>query len=256
MGFIRYLYRNTNLLNILLLLTVAALLGFGVWPLYHVKERYVLPNPKGKTVQEESNVADTNHLPSPLDFAAIAENNLFHPDRRVPVEKKAEQLLPKPEIVLYGTIIDNGVSMAYIEDKKAPITSAGRGKRQSVVKTGDVIGGFVLKEIKADHIVLARGDETIVVSLAESGKQREGDVGTPPSRPPAVPGPRSATPPQAGASVPPAPAAWESRTSGPPRPGVAQPSAPPQRVLAPPVPGGPPMGMGAKTPASGQQQQR
>jgi hypothetical protein len=113
------------------------------------------------------------------EYMVIAGENTFHPDRIMPVEKvekkeeKAAPPLPKPEIVLYGTLISDDLSLAYIEDVSSPITSPGRGKRVRVIKKGADIGGFILKEIKSDMIVLVRGEEIMTVNLAYPIKKRE-----------------------------------------------------------------------------------
>lgn len=113
------------------------------------------------------------------EYMVIAGKNTFHPDRIVPVEKvekkdeKTAPPLPKPEIVLYGTLISDKLSLAYIEDKNAPVTTPGRGKRVRVAKKGEDIGGFILKEIKADSIYLVRGEEKMTVNLTSPSKKRE-----------------------------------------------------------------------------------
>lgn len=131
-------------------------------------------------VQELSNnngsASPEQQSPSFSEYTVIAENNPFHPGRIIPVEKKEEKTappLPKPEIVLYGTLISDDLSLAYIEDVSSPITSPGRGKRVRVIKKGADIGGFILKEIKPDMIVLVRGEEKMTVNLASPIKKRE-----------------------------------------------------------------------------------
>lgn len=171
---VHYLCRNANLLNVLLLAGLIVLLLYVVRPLLRPGVPYKLPSVKQKViVQGEAAGENAPPAPSPLDYAAISDNNLFHPERRIPPEKKE---LPRPELVLYGTVISDGMTIAYIEDKKSPKTTPGRGKRQTVVKKGDVLSGFTLKEIQVDRITLTRGEETMVVRLAETGKRR-GDEG-------------------------------------------------------------------------------
>jgi hypothetical protein len=169
----RHLYGNINLLNILLFLIIIALAIFFVFPQFFVKFKFVLPagNPK-IGLQQEIPAGD---IQAPLlhDYAVIGENNLFHPERKIIKEVKP---LPKPELILYGTIIGDGISTAFIEDKKSSKTTPGRGKRQTAVKKGDILSGFVLKEIKTDRIILSRGEEIMVVNLAETGKQRESET--------------------------------------------------------------------------------
>ncbi|MDR2018929.1 MAG: hypothetical protein LBQ00_08735 [Syntrophobacterales bacterium] len=181
---LRYFYRNVNLLNIMILVAIAAILLFAIMPLFRMQMKFTLPVVKPKAV-EEPHAAQEEEEPSPLDYMVIGENNLFHPERRIPVDKKDEKQLPKPELVLYGTIIHGDASVAYIEDKKSPRTTPGRGERQQVAKKGDVFNGFILKGIETDRIVLARGEETMVVHLSDETKRRSGDVGKGAPRPPA-----------------------------------------------------------------------
>ncbi len=201
MRFLRYLYGSINLLNILLFAGLLFLLLFVVLPLFPMKVNYTLPPVKIKPVTEEQLPGENSQPSSPADYVTVAENNLFHPERRMPPETKNGQTLLKPELVLYGTVVTKELSFAYVEDKKSPQTTPGRGERQTVVKKGDVLSGFIVKEIEKDRIVLTRGDETMVVELAAEGKQR-GDRATGASsqtRPSAAP--TTATTPQA-ASIP------------------------------------------------------
>lgn len=177
----------------LLAAVLAALIIFMVMPLFRMKMKYTLPAGKTKPVQMEEATTEKGQSPSPLDYVIIGEANLFHPERKIPPEKKEEKALPKPELVLYGTIIDDKLSIAYVEDKKNQKTTPGRGKRQTAAKKGDVFSGFILKEIEADKIVLTRGEESMTVFLTEAGKQRGGESGQ--GRPSGVvtPGTRAAT---------------------------------------------------------------
>ena len=195
MRFLRYLYRSVNLLNILIVVAIAGTIFLAIVPLFRMKVKFGLPVVKPKAV-EQAQASQEKAAPSPLDYVMIGENNLFHPERRIPPEKKEEKQLPKPELVLYGTIIHGDTSVAYVEDKKSPKTTPGRGDRQQVAKKGDVFSGFVLKDIEMDKIVLARGEEVMVVHLSDETKKRAG--GEPPKGP-AKPG---AARPAAGGGVP------------------------------------------------------
>jgi hypothetical protein len=176
MGLLYRIYRNINPLNIMLFLTIIVLAIFVIYPMFFVKMKYTLPAGKPKTGLLQEIPSGDIQAPPLQDYAVIGENNLFHPERKL-VKEVAP--LPKPELILYGTIIDDGISTAFIADKKSPKTTQGRGKRQTAVKKGDVLSGFVLKEIETDKIVLTRGEETIVVNLVDSGKQREGETTLP-----------------------------------------------------------------------------
>ena len=212
MRVIRYLYGSVNILNVALLTLIAATLIFAVVPLIRMKMKFTVPAAKTKAVSTvEATPATPRTPPSPLDYVMIGDNNLFHPERRIPPEKKAEKALPKPELVLYGTIIHDGVGLAYIEDKKAPKTTPGRGNRQQVIKKGDVLSGFVLKEIESDKIVLTRGEEVMTVHLSDEGKRRGAETGKGAAQPAAAARGPAAAPAR---TVPPGPA-WSATPGGP-----------------------------------------
>lgn len=215
---LRYLLKNLNLLNLTLALVLAYLVKSFVYPFFVQGPAYTPPPvkkqaetaavaPGGKA--PETRPAEAKG-PSPADFVVIADQNPFHPERKIPVPKVEAPPLPKPEFVLYGTLETPDLSIAYMEDKKAPKTTQGRGKRIITLKAGDSLSGFVLKQIQTDRVVMTRGEETVVVHLSDRGKVREG----------------SATPPAGAAAHPPG-----QRTPAASQPVVSQPQpqpAPPQ----------------------------
>jgi hypothetical protein len=177
MGKIKYCLRNINLLNLLLIAGAFFFMNYTVLPLFHPGFHFSLPAVKinGKDRPEEIKKTGAVRYPSPADYINVAEKNLFHPDRKIPVEikKGGEEAapLPKPELVLYGTLITDDFRLAYLEDLKAPRNTPGRGKRQTALKQGDIISGFTLKEIDADKITLQRGEEKMVVTVHATQRQ-------------------------------------------------------------------------------------
>lgn len=161
----RAILRNINLLNVLLFSTAIIFAFHILFPIFNVKLKYTLPNAKKDTKAQEEKIVKEFQIPSIEEYVKIADENLFHPERKIPVEKPVEQPLPKPEFVLYGTLITDDLQLAYIEDLKAPFTTPGRGKRQASLRKGDKLSGFTLKEIEAEKIVMVRGEESIVVRL-------------------------------------------------------------------------------------------
>jgi hypothetical protein len=172
MRIIKYLFKSINLLNLFLLLVATILAVYILFPLAHMKLKYVVPDARIKTLKEEKIVAPVPGGPSALDYIMIGEQNLFHPERKIPVEKKPKVQVPKPDLILYGTVISNTMHLAYIENKRSPQTSPGRGQRQILVKKGDVISGFALKEIEKDRILLTREDESATFYLTSTEKRR------------------------------------------------------------------------------------
>lgn len=137
-----------------------------------LEAKYALP-PAKKTIDGEEELPVENQLPSITEYTIVSEENLFHPERRIPPEKKEEQPLPKPEFVLYGTLITDDTRLAYLEDLKSPRNTPGRGKRQIVLKKGDSMSGFTLKEIEAEQVVMVRGEEKVVVPVQDPSRQKE-----------------------------------------------------------------------------------
>lgn len=167
--------RNINILNMLLLTVMINLADYSIAPMLETKVNYTLPVAKqhpsaGEKQEEDITLA---HLPSVLEYALIGENNLFHPERKIPIEKKEEQPLPKPEFVLYGTLITNDISLAYIEDMKAPRSSPGRGRRQTALRKGETLAGFTLKEIEHEMIVMVRGEEKMTVPIDDPSHPKQ-----------------------------------------------------------------------------------
>lgn len=172
-----YLARSITVLNIALL-SVVFLSGYCfVLPLFKEDNRDIVPVLSSEAVVETKEAVQPI-TPNTFDYVVIAEQNLFHPERRIPVEKKDVKPLPKPEFVLYGVLITEDTSLVYMEDKKAPRSTPGRGKRLSVLRMNDTLSGFVLKDIRPDSVVMVRRDETITVSLNESRSKKQTRPGT------------------------------------------------------------------------------
>jgi type II secretory pathway component PulC len=252
------LLRNLNVLNLLLLVVT---LGFAVnrlAPLIDSRVIYKPPPVKATPLKSLADSAPPGPTVNPLEYTVIAEQNLFHPERKIPPEKKAEAPLPKPEFVLYGTLITGDLAVAYLDDKKAPqVTTPGRGKRQTALKKGESLSGYVLKEIQADRVTMTRGEETLMVNLndPQNPKAREGVAEPPkPGSPPRMPtAPAAARPTPANGAQPAgagpgaqAPAARPGLVPGTPAPapgisgaptsGTVTPSRPRYRPLPPAVP--------------------
>lgn len=172
--------KNINLLNIVLMATIAVFANYFLFPLLDLHVKYTLPSPK-ETIEEKEEKTVEAQPPQPLEYTIIAEQNIFHPERKIPVEKKDEKSLPKPEFVLYGTIITGDTRLAFIDDTKSPQTSPGGGKRQSALHLGSSLSGFTLSEVYEDKVVMARGEERIEVMVLDSAKSRAVEAGKKPA---------------------------------------------------------------------------
>ncbi len=170
-GLIRVL-KSINLLNCILI-TVSIIFTYGfLFPRLDTDVTFVSPRIIKKNAEKDPLESLKTQTLSPQEYRVIADQNLFHPDRIIPPEKKPESVLPKPEFVLFGTLITPDLKMAYMEDKKAPVSTPGRGQRQTALKIGESLSGFNLKEVMADKVVMTRGEETIQVLLQEPGSSK------------------------------------------------------------------------------------
>jgi hypothetical protein len=167
----RYFFLSMNILNGLLAIAVAAVAYYAVIPSLNPVARISLSPMKGTVASSGGMAAPSQNLPA-ADYAVISDQNLFHPERKIPPEKQPEKVIPRPEVFLHGTLITDDTSYAFIEDKKAPYSTPGRGKRQTILKKGDHLSGYVLSEIETNRIVLVKGEEKVVVMLDDRGKRR------------------------------------------------------------------------------------
>ncbi|MGD1074853.1 MAG: hypothetical protein ABR903_02050 [Thermodesulfovibrionales bacterium] len=198
----KYLLRNITLLNIVLLAAIAVGVTYVFSPVIHLNPKFTSPQTK-KAEAGKDEPAAAIPAPSPLDYAIIAEQNLFHPDRKIPVDKPAEAPLPKPDFVLYGVLITDDTTVAYMEDKKAPQSTTGRGKRQIALRKGESLSGFTVTAIEPTKVVMVRGEETETVNLNDqhAPKTREGGAPPAPGQPqPPTAGGQPAQAPQPGAA--------------------------------------------------------
>ena len=169
--------RNINLLNLVLIATIILFANYAFFLMFFTKVKYLLPGIT-KSISDVKESFSEFSSPSSSDYMAISENNLFHPERRIPPEKKEEPTLPKPEFALLGTLITPDISIAYLEDQKAPRNTPGRGKRVTPLRKGDMMSGFILKDIQEDKIVMARGEERMTIPVHNPNRGKGPEVKT------------------------------------------------------------------------------
>jgi len=174
-----YFLKSCNLLNLVLLI----LAGIMLWrfvPSVMIARGSITPA-KAKPITEYPKSLKADEILSLAEFRVVADENLFHPSRKVVADNKNEQPVPAPEIVLHGTLRMDGLTTAYVDDPKNPYSTPGKEKRQRFLKRGDSMGGFVLAEIGPDHIVLMRGDEKWTVFMNERKNRKSTEVSLDPS---------------------------------------------------------------------------
>jgi hypothetical protein len=163
---------NVRVFHLMIGAIVGVFLFFFVWPEYNQNGKISIP--AAKIIPETEAQAPTPEEipPSLSDYAVIAEQNLFHQDRKIPPRKKE---MPKPEIVLSGTTIMDGVPLALIQDKKGGqiLASCSNRQRPCWVKIGDRVQGYTVTIIEPNSIFLQKGDDVITASLHKrQGKQK------------------------------------------------------------------------------------
>lgn len=160
------------------------------------------------------------------NYGPIWSKNLFSPNRTDIDTTPTTQVgavppaPPPPKPILYGVVIQDSTSIAYLEDPT--------NKRVAGYKVGDTITGATVQSIAPDRVLLKRAEATVEVKLKDPTKPRPVVAETParprpgapaagaPGRPPGVLQPGVAQPPQV-----------------PPTPGVQTPTGPLRRLPRP-----------------------
>jgi len=222
---LRYFFRSINVFNGLILLAVATVFYYLVIPFLSPTVQMSPPEVKATAVLPDTKAASAPSATA-ADYALISDQNLFHPERRIPPEKKPEGIIPKPDVFLYGTLITDEGSFAFIEDRKSLHSTPGRGKRQTSLKKGDSLNGYILREVEANRIVLVKGDENVVVMLDDREKRKASEASQ--SQAAAITAPGGPAPVLPGApSLPQAAASPGPGIGGPGSQPPAQPSVSP-----------------------------
>jgi hypothetical protein len=180
--------------------------------------------------------------PPATAYAVVAARNLFSPTRSEgPATTTTANLGPMVRPNLYGIVVRDGGSIAYLED---PVT-----KRVVGYRVGDKIVGGTVQSIKADAVIIERPEGPVDVRLRDPGKPRAVTTATQPGMPPvgvqpsglqstppmpALPGviPPAASP---GQPVPPQVAQPPQMQPQPAQPGVMPPNVQPPGVMPPGV---------------------
>jgi hypothetical protein len=210
--------RNFVALNIALAAVSAVLIAYIV--------RQVLAPTPLPAVGRRATVATATASPAepprtaPGAYGVVPARNLFSPTRtEAPTSTTTASAVPLVRPNLYGIVVREGGSIAYLED---PLT-----KRVVGYRVGDKIVGGTVQTIKADGVVIERPEGPMDVRLRDPGKPRAVPAATQPGVPPmAQPGvqPGAALP----GVIPPA-----ASPAQPVPPQLAQPPQMPQPPVQP-----------------------
>ena len=95
-------------------------------------------------------------------YGVVIGHNLFSPTRREVTAGGAAPSFTPP--ALHGVVFRDRNPIAYLED---PST-----KRVADYRTGETVGGHVIRSIAEDHVVLARPEGLVTVRLHDSSRAR------------------------------------------------------------------------------------
>ncbi len=220
----------------LILFFVALGLGFKNYETWSqasgaVIKREVPKKPETRTETLPAAAAPAETIPREA-YKAIAEKNIFHPDRQEFPVTGAEQSKPsaRPQITLYGVIVAGEYQSATIVSPGKPLA---KGEREAkTVRLGDRIGDYKVAKIEEDRIMMeSAGDSFEVLLYDPNAPKRRIEVKTP-VQPVAVtsaagsPSPAPGTPATPAPVTPPRTPSGGPIPSGQPSPAVPQPMPP------------------------------
>ncbi|MBF0487726.1 MAG: hypothetical protein HQK98_06155 [Nitrospirae bacterium] len=157
-----------NVLNISLILVV---LFMGVYDYYNFKKKETIrvsPSKNMRLDTDEVKFDDAIKLLARGDYMVVTEKNVFHPDRK-PVKSQPDA--PLPEFIVYGTITGEAKA-AFVEDKKTPYSTMGRGQRQRLLHEGDSVGGYKVSGITTEYVEFTKDGDKLVVKVFDSDKKK------------------------------------------------------------------------------------
>lgn len=178
MQILRYVLRNITPLNGILLVILAISAG-AIYPSLRRSAIFDFQRPERSSPPGKEQVSSFSP-PDLSDYSVVGEMNIFHPDRKPPppVEEKPEPAqapLQKVEFTLYGTLVSDDVTIAFVEERSFSRRVTGKRKKISILKVGDTLAGYTLKSIEDDRIIMVRGEEevTVLLSNPDAASQRE-----------------------------------------------------------------------------------
>lgn len=154
----------------ILLFFIVLILGYGNYEMWS--------SPSGMNTKKESGKKGETRADSPAPaatsketvpqeaFSVIAEKNVFNPDRKEFSTTAAAAMakpVARPQITLFGVVIDNNFQTASIINPGRPLH---KGERETkTLKVGDMVGDYKLAKILPDRIVMEGGEDSFEVLL-------------------------------------------------------------------------------------------
>ncbi|MBF0317116.1 MAG: hypothetical protein HQL04_02995 [Nitrospirae bacterium] len=165
--------RHFNLLNVSLIVLLI-MTGMYEQGLYKEKRPVRVTMKKVEPLEhEEVKIQEGRHLQDRGSYMLITDKNLFHQDRKLvlPVKAPPEVAAPPPEFTVYGILMYPNATTVYVEDKKNPYSTQGRGTRQRRLHQGDTISGYTLQTITPEYAEFVSGEKTLRFMVIDHKKK-------------------------------------------------------------------------------------
>ncbi len=223
---------HLNILNISLILIILLMAGYEYYDARKKEPIRVSPSKNMRLDTAEVKLDDTRKkLLARGDYMVVAEKNVFHPERK---PTKSQPDAPPPEFIVYGTIV-GATKIAFVEDKKNPYSTQGRGQRQRMLHEGDTVSGYKVSKITTEDVEFTQNDNKLTVRVIDSAKKKTRQAVDSTKTATATPAP--AQMPSPGPPLPPMPAMPQPSMPQPtlpmPVPPQAPASKPPHTLMAP-----------------------
>ena len=204
---------HLNILNISIIMIILLMAGYEYYDAKKKEPIKVSPSKNMRLDTAEVKLDDMKKLLARGDYMVVAEKNVFHPERK---PTKSQPDAPPPEFTVYGTIV-GATKAAFIEDKKNPYSTQGRGQRQRLVHEGDTISGYKVSKITAEDVEFTQNDNKLTVRVIDSAKKKTRQ---------SVESTRTATATPAPAQTPSPMPPMPSQVTPPPMPSMPMPALP------------------------------
>ncbi|MBF0539498.1 MAG: hypothetical protein HQL03_14730 [Nitrospirae bacterium] len=145
---------------------------------------------------EDVKIMEGQKLADRGSYMLITDKNLFHQDRKLVLPPKTPEVaIPPPDFTVYGILMYPNATTVYVEDKKNPYSTPGRGTRQRRLHQGDTISGYTLQTITPEYVEFVSGEKTLRYMVVDHSKNKP-RAGIPPATPKGAP-PQGNPPPGA-----------------------------------------------------------
>ncbi|MCG6552167.1 MAG: hypothetical protein L7F77_07555 [Candidatus Magnetominusculus sp. LBB02] len=157
-----------NVLNIFLIIALLLMGGYEYYSFNRKDNVKVSALKKKRHDLHDVKLNDSIKLLARGDYMVITEKNLFHPERK-PIKAQADA--PPADLIVYGTIV-GATNTAFVEDKKNPYSTQGRGQRQRMLHEGDTISGYNVVRITPEFVEFSKNDTRLLINVIDFEKKK------------------------------------------------------------------------------------